>query len=227
MKKREQFQEYLRSRTPEQICAELAPHLTEARMQRIDEVLSARIHSIHLASETPSDIFNALAMVRTAESMGVGNMHIIGPEGKAKAGKKTTSGAARWVDLRYYQDMEDFLPVIRSKGLKLAGAAVQGDMYLEELPIDEPLCLIFGNEQMGLSDKMIAELDYCYRIPMYGMTESYNLSVSAALSLYSILSRKRQLMGTVGDLDEQALALEKAWYYYKNLPSRLTQGVLK
>ena len=225
MSSRERFEEFLDEHGLEQLTALLGEQLTDARRDRIEEVLRARVKSVHLASESPSDLYNALAMIRTAEAMGVSHMHLVNVEGKARVGKRTTAGAARWAELAYHRSLSDFLPAIREQGLLLVGATVDGELLLEQMPCDKPICVVFGNEQRGLSKEMAAACDFCYRIPMYGMTESYNLSVSAALTLQDILRRKRELLGQDGDLSEEELAMERAWYYYRNLPQKLSEAI--
>ncbi len=54
------------------------------------------------------------------------------------------------------------------------------------------VALVFGTELTGLSDIAIDSADEYLRIPMYGFTESYNISVSAALCLFTLTQRLRK-----------------------------------
>ena len=46
-----------------------------------------------------------------------------------------------------------------------------------------------GTELHGLSNEALSEADYKVSIPMYGFTESFNISVSAAILLSQIRKR--------------------------------------
>ena len=55
--------------------------------------------------------------------------------------------------------------------------------------MDKPLALCFGTERLGLSSTLLERADYHVKIPMYGFTESFNLSVSVALLLQTLKAR--------------------------------------
>ena len=63
------------------------------------------------------------------------------------------------------------------------------DFTPDTLPLDQPIALVFGTEKLGLSDYAVENADMHVRIPMFGFTESYNISVSAALLLYTLTNR--------------------------------------
>ena len=76
----------------------------------------------------------------------------------------------------------------------LAGAALNDSpVSMQAVPIDKPLCLLIGNEQRGLSREAMDACQLCYRIPMAGMSQSFNLSVAAAISLYDTTCAKETL----------------------------------
>ncbi|MFT5319796.1 MAG: tRNA (guanosine-2'-O-)-methyltransferase [Chlamydiales bacterium] len=221
------FKEIFDRYNPEQIIETLAPFLTDNRKLRISETLQSRIHSIHVAMENPADIHNALAIVRSGEALGISNMHIIREKPKNHRSARTCRGGYRWTDLRYHPTFENFKDDMRQKGFLLAGACLTNEMTLEELPVDKPLCLLFGNEHRGLSEEALQSCDFHYTIPMHGMLESLNLSVSAAISLYETLKRKRDLLNASGDLSREELLKEQARYYINAAKPRVSQTILK
>lgn len=210
--------------TPEYIIQTLKPYLSEKRMERIESVLSKRIRSVHVAIESPYDVHNGLAIVRTAEALGVSHMHFIQAEMKKGQGRATTRGTLKWTHLHSHETFSDFLE--NRGGFHLAGASVEGTMMLEELPVDRPLCLLFGNEHRGLSEEAKKRCDFLFSIPLYGMVESYNLSVSAAITLYDYLKRKRLALKQDGDLSEEEYLAEKAHYYVRSLGGETAQALL-
>jgi len=213
--------------TPEKVIEVISEHLTDRRKERIELLLNQRIQSIHVAVESPVDIHNALAIVRSSEALGVNNVHIIDWKKKRNQGRQTMKGSQRWSSVRYHKDIDNFLERIESKNLILAGACVESSVKLEELPVDRPICLLFGNEHEGLSSQALERCAIRYTIPMFGMSESFNLSVSAAISLYSLTRRKRENLGSPGDLSPEETVLQKATYFLRSLGLQKAQAYLR
>lgn len=207
------------------IISTLAPYVSEQRQQRINEVILGRIHGIQLAIESPSDINNAFAAIRTAEALGVSNVHIITPEGTTLMAKPITQGAFYWVDISYYNTLALFLNYAREQQLILAGGTVDATIPLHEVSIDQPVCLMIGNEHRGLSEAAQNACAVRYKIPMVGMSESMNLSVSAAISLYDTTQRHRAHLGTAGDLNSTQQLQLRARYYLNSVAPRLARGL--
>jgi tRNA (guanosine-2'-O-)-methyltransferase len=205
----------------------LSDHLTDRRKERIEEVLLNRIASVHVAVEAPYDYHNALAIVRSAEAMGMNNVHIISSELRKNQGKKTAGGTKNWVNINHYSEFPPFYEKIRSSNMLLAGATPIGDTPIDAIPVDKPICLLLGNEQRGLSDEAMEACDILYSIPMYGVAESFNLSVSGAISLYDVSTRRRAAMNHPGDLSDKEALLEKARYYVRTLGYKLSSAILK
>ena len=198
----------------------LEPFISDRRRARIDAVLSARLRSVQVAIERPYDPHNAAAVVRSAEAIGAWSVHVIDASENIVRSRKTTAGTHHWIETRHYPDLDAFLALRSERGMLLAGACVDATHMLEELPVDRPLCLMFGNEHAGLSPEAQAACDVRFRIPIHGFAESYNLSVAAALSLYSVAARRRALLGRAGDLDAEASQLERARWYMRSVDER-------
>jgi len=91
--------------------------------------------------------------------------------------------------------------------------APDGARPLHQVPVDRPLALIFGNERDGLSDAALEGADGTYCLEMHGFTGSFNLSVSAALSVYETAARVRAHLGRDGDLPPERLERLRALWY--------------
>lgn len=211
------------------LTAKLAPYLTDSRKEKIEALLPKRINTLHLAVEAPSDPHNAAAVVRSCEGLGIMNTHVIEAEGRALQAKRTTQGAFHWVHTHHHDTLEQFLQQLTHQhdDIILAGAAMHGEQALSDLPIDKPLCLLLGNEHRGLSACAQQACDYLYHIPMFGMSESLNLSVAAAISLYDVTTRKRRQLGQEGDLTSKESAQLRLHYYVNSLEKRLVDQLFK
>ncbi|MBV53146.1 MAG: hypothetical protein CL816_03655 [Coxiellaceae bacterium] len=204
----------------------LQPYVTQRRKDRIESVLEKRLSGIQLILEAPCDINNAFAILRTCECFGIQHLHVIQPKGEAMSLKRLTRGAWYWVDLTIYNSLSECLNQLPSSPYCLAGATLSGEQTLHELSIDQPLFLMLGNEQYGLSDEAIHACHTTYQIPMCGMTESFNLSVSAAISLYDTTQRKRKCLQAPGDLSLDEKAQLTARYFLNSVNHRLVNSLL-
>ncbi|HEX5660027.1 MAG TPA: RNA methyltransferase [Polyangiales bacterium] len=203
----------------ERACEQLGPWVSEERRTRIEHVLQGRLDALHVAVERPADPYNAAAIVRTAEAIGALHVHVVDSVEEALHARKTTQGSFHWLHTYHHASLDGLL-ALKLGGVRLCGAMMDGTHTLEELPIDQPLCLLFGNEGVGLSPEARGACDLTFRIPMYGMSESLNLSVSAALSLYEVARRMRAALGRPGDLVGERLMLERARYYARSVDAR-------
>lgn len=206
---------------------ELTPWIAEERRLRIEALLAGRMDGVRVAVEEPRDPYNAAAIVRTVEALGALHVHVVGAPEEALHRRKTTQGAFRWLHTYHHDTLDDLLACLRGAGVRVYGALMDGRVTHDELPVDAPLCLLFGNEGTGLSEAARSACDLTFRIPMYGMSESLNLSVSAALALSSVLARRRAWLGSDGDLRAERLVLERARYYARCVDVRTLAAIAR
>ncbi len=206
---------------PTEVVARLAPYLTPARQARIDAVLGARVASLQVALEAPQDPHNAAAVVRTAEALGAGTVHVVAAPPRTLESRRITRGAFYWADTREHADWPSFMASV-PLGMRIVGACVgTATMTLAEVPVDAPLCVVFGSEKTGLSPAAVAACEHHFAIPMVGMVESLNVSVAAGIALYELLARRRLAIAQAGDMDAQELAVMRARWYAKAVDPRL------
>lgn len=210
-----------------QLITLLEPYITEQRKKGIDNVIQTRLKDIHLAIESPLDINNALAAVRSSEAFGIAAVHIITPIGDAKYIRSITQGTFYWIDIFFYESLHSFLYEMKNAHFILAGGMMSAEKTISEIPTDQFLCVLLGNEQQGLSPHAIHACDLLYRIPMYGMAESLNLSVSAGISLYDVTKRKRECLQKKGNLNSVESEYLCVHYYLNSVQPRLVQHLFK
>ena len=220
-----EFDELVAREGAEAICERLAPYVTERRKARIDQVVAARLHDVQVAVEEPYDPHNAAAVVRSAEIFGAGAVHVVKASERILHARRTTSGAFHWVRTYDYEELDTFFDRMAGAGIAVAGACLGAERPLATLPLSGKLCLLFGNEHRGLSPEARERCAVRFEIPMYGFSESFNLSVSAALSLHDATRRRRAYLGRDGDLDGQGRAVERARYYVETVDDRLVAGM--
>lgn len=218
------FARLTQAHTAAHIVDTLTPYVREVRQEKIERLLDGRLPQIQVAIEAPSDPHNAAAVVRTAEALGVVDVHLVASERRALEAKNTTQGAFRWVRTHHHEDLREFLDQDALQGVSMYGAWMDAELTVEELPVDRPICVVFGNETRGLSKEARAACAGGFRIPMVGMSESLNLSVSAAITLYGLTSRHRAA-GAVGLGASQREEL-RARHYMDSVDERLWSNLL-
>ena len=163
------------------IVATLEPLLTDNRRNKLNFVLNHR--SLHClpVMDNIHDIGNINAVMRSAELLGFGKIANI-PSAKFKKSSRVTSGADRWVDVETYSGPEECYKTLKAQGYRICATALRSDaVKFNELDLSIPRAFVFGNEKSGVSETTLAMADECVIIPTVGFTESFNISVAAAI----------------------------------------------
>ncbi len=202
----------------------LGPHLTERRKTRIQDVLVRRITSLALGVENLHHSHNGSACIRTAEALGLHdivaaeltNQFPIPPSDEREVSSGITKYSDRWVDLHRVQSSEALIHWARSRKMRVYGTSPHAEMTVSELDVGSPLLVLFGNESEGLKPETAAACDGVFRLPMYGFTESFNISVSVGMTLADIVGRLRSQWAQEGRQGDMPVArqnyLTAQWY---------------
>ncbi|EMR02199.1 TrmH family RNA methyltransferase [Cesiribacter andamanensis] len=202
----------------QRLLQELEKMVSPNKKSLIDQVLQNRTRYLTVVLENIQKPHNASAVLRTIECLGLQEFYMIEPGKAYKANPGVVKGAIKWVDVERFGVAEAdatarCIQQLRRKGYRIAVTSPHSQGYSpDELPLDAPLALFFGNEQEGLSATALAGADYHVQIPMWGFTESYNLSVSASICVYTLMQRLRAsaLPWRLSSSQQQALRLH--WY---------------
>jgi tRNA (guanosine-2'-O-)-methyltransferase len=200
-------------RDPVATCVALGPLLLDERRQRIDEVLRARLGSVRVAIENLHDPHNGAAVLRSAEAFGVQRVDVAEASKPFRFSSTVTQGCEKWLDIVRHPTQAAAVAALRHDGFAIYAAAPAADASIDDLDFTRPAAILVGNEQVGLSPEAMQTADTCFRIPMAGMTRSLNLSVAAALVIQHAATRRRQVLGAPGDLDEATQLRLRARYY--------------
>jgi tRNA (guanosine-2'-O-)-methyltransferase len=193
------------------LLAELSAH----RARRVVDVASSRLQGVTVVMENISDPHNASAVLRTCEGLGVETMHVVEQPNKWEKNKAIARSADDWITVRKHQGLARCLGDLSAQGFTLYAADVgAGCISIADVDVTKPVALVFGSEHSGLSKRALALTDHRFTIPMHGMVESFNVSVSAAVALWELTSRRRRHLGASGDLSLHD-ATERALRYLK------------
>jgi len=175
----------------------LSGYLTENRRQLFGKVIQNRTRHITVVLEDIYQPHNASAVLRSADLTGIQDIHIIENRNRYHVNPEVAMGSSKWLNLIKYNEAEDntltAYEALRKAGYRIVATTPHtNDQMLDKIPLDGKMALVFGTELKGLSETAIAHADEYLRIPMYGFTESYNISVSAALILFTLMEKLRK-----------------------------------
>ena len=184
----------------------LAEEILPRRKKRILDVLFGRLASVTVVAENLFDPHNMSAILRSAEGFGVDTLHVVEKPNRYEPNKQIVKGSDKWVEIERYQSLTKVIGGLRDRGFVTIAADVgPGAIPLHEIDVDRPVALVMGTEFEGLSKEAKSISDHRFTIPMNGFVESFNVSVSAAISLYDLTKRRRAHLEAPGDLDEATL----------------------
>ncbi len=201
----------------EVVLAALGLTLGDERRQRLDQVAAARLAGVVVVLEDLRDPHNGGAVLRSCEAVGIHEVHIIEQRERFRTSGKITQGCDKWLDIVGHLDPASCFDSLRERGFRLCAAVPGAATRLEDLDPRVPTAFLLGNEHAGLSATARAACDVEFAIPLAGFSESLNLSVATAITIYTHCTRRRAALGRSGDLDDAALLALRARFYARDV----------
>ena len=168
--------------------------INEERRERLQQILRERTRHITVVLEDIYQPQNASAVMRTCECLGIQELHVIENLYEYRLNPAVVQGSSKWIDLiRHNREEQDnshaCIEQLKQRGYRIiAMDPAPGGKTVDRLDISDKLALCFGSEEPGLSATLTDLADETVRIPIHGFTRSYNLSVSAGISLYILVT---------------------------------------
>jgi len=175
----------------------LLTFISDNKLNKFKEKIQYRTRHLTIVLEDIYQPHNASAVLRSCDCFGIQDVHIIENMNKYEVNPDVALGSVKWLSLmKYNQEINNTsssLNSLKKKGYKIVATSPhKNDFTPETLPLEQKTALVFGTEMEGLTDNAIKMADAFVRIPMYGFTESLNISVSAALLLFTLSERLRK-----------------------------------
>ncbi len=167
--------------------------ITEQKQEKYDNIAADRTRYITVVMENLIKDHNASAVLRSCDCFGIQDLHAIEKNVRYEIQRDIAMGSGNWVDLHSHSEGKspsvECLKELKNKGYQIVSTSPHTEMTVREVPLDKPIALVFGTEVSGISKEVAEMSDYLVRLPMYGFTESFNVSVSAALALSRLRER--------------------------------------
>ncbi|MGB1988319.1 MAG: TrmH family RNA methyltransferase [Flavobacteriales bacterium] len=166
--------------------------ITDERKALFEELIQKRTTYLTVVLENIYQPLNASAVLRSCDCFGIQDVHVIENYNEFKPDREVAMGASNWLTVNRYDKNEnntlDCIQYLKNQGYRIVATSPhnsQTDLINFDLSKGKT-ALFFGTEVEGLSDVVLENADEHLHIPMYGFTESFNLSVSAAICLYEM-----------------------------------------
>jgi tRNA (guanosine-2'-O-)-methyltransferase len=194
--------------------------LTEKRLNKFKKVVSKRQKYLTVVIENVHDSHNVSAILRSAESIGIDRVYLIYNQEKfPRISSVSSASAKKWVEIVKFRTVEECFKELKKQKFKIYSTHMLADgrnTSLYELDLSKRVALVFGNEHRGVSDEVKNLADRNFLIPMLGMVQSLNVSVSVAVCLFEAMRQR-----------ENAGMYKKSAYTKKELKEKLEEYINK
>ena len=192
-----------------ELIRHLSSFISSERLQLFKNVLECRTSYLTVVLEDLYQPQNASAVLRTCDCFGIQHVHIIENRNEFRVDTEVALGASKWLTLHKYnkkkQNTPDAIKKLKDEGYRIVATTPHSnDLLLPDFDVSPgKAAIVFGSELPGISDIIRKEADEFLKIPMTGFTESFNISVSAAIILYQLSEKLKKLSEKVWQLTDR------------------------
>ncbi|WP_262245163.1 tRNA (guanosine(18)-2'-O)-methyltransferase TrmH [Serratia liquefaciens] len=192
--------------------------MSPERYTRICEMLATRQPDLTVCLEQVHKPHNVSAIIRTADAVGVHQVHAVWPTTRMRTLVSSAAGSNSWVNVQTHRTIGDAVTHLKGQGMQILATNLSARAVdFREVDYTRPTCVLLGQEKTGITEEALALADQDIIIPMIGMVQSLNVSVASALILYEA-QRQRQNAGlyrrehSMLDAEEQQRLLFEGGY---------------
>lgn len=211
-----------------EVISLLSPLITDERLDKMKKVAQMRVFHVSLLLEDIYQEHNASAVLRSCDGLGFSNVHTLEQRNNLKLNTEIALGAEKWLVLNRMQasnqvTSQNQLEELKKKGLLIAATSLhERSIPISKLDLSKPTILVFGTELEGVTESTLECADIQVQLPMYGFTQSFNVSVSAALAMQTIRNEAEKIKMSNSPLKQESLI---AYWLIRNL--RYSKNTLK
>lgn len=206
--------------------------MSPERYARICEMLATRQPDLTVCLEQVHKPHNVSAIIRTADAVGVHQVHAVWPTTRMRTLVSSAAGSNSWVSVKTHPTIGDAVGHLKAQGMQILATNLSARAVdFREVDYTRPTCVLLGQEKTGITEEALALADQDIVIPMIGMVQSLNVSVASALILYEA-QRQRQNAGLyrrdnsmLDEEEQQRLLFEGGYPVLANVAKR--KGLLR
>lgn len=162
-----------------------------SRQEKIKRLIDNRQEGV-IVLENIADPHNAAAVWRSADAFGFQKIYLVFSVEKSfnpkKVGKKSSASANKWLSFKTFKNIDECYGQLKKEGYKIFATVLDKEATNLQSSnfTHKKIALVLGNEHRGLSEDAISGADEKIYIPMKGMVQSLNLSVTAGILMYEV-----------------------------------------
>ena len=140
-----------------------------------------------------TDVRNFGAIARTCECANVDAI-IIPKHGSVRITEdaiKTSAGALFNIPVCRVNNLTDAVFLLKQYDIRIVAVTEKTNNEIYTCDLTQATALIFGSEDLGISKQLLKNSDTQVKIPMFGKTDSLNVSVSAAIAVYECVRQRK------------------------------------
>ncbi len=169
--------------------------MTPERLSRINAMLDKRQPDLTVCMEGVHKNHNLAAVVRTADAIGITDVHAIWKNEQMRVSGGSAAGSQNWIDIHHYQHTDVAIEALKNQGMQILVTNLsETAVDFREIDYTKPTAILLGQEKFGASQQALDLADQDIIIPMVGMVQSLNVSVACSVVLYEA-QRQRELAG--------------------------------
>lgn len=190
-------------------------------------MLATRQPDLTVCLEQVHKPHNVSAIIRTADAVGVHQVHAVWPTTRMRTLVSSAAGSNSWVSVKTHRTIGDAVSHLKAQGMQILATNLSARAVdFREVDYTRPTCVLLGQEKTGITEEALALADQDIVIPMIGMVQSLNVSVASALILYEA-QRQRQNAGLyrrdnsmLDEEEQQRLLFEGGYPVLANVAKR-------
>ncbi len=158
----------------------------------VPELYEAGILPFIVMLDGVTDVRNFGAIARTCECAGVDAI-VIPEHGSVSVGGdavKTSAGALLHIPVCRVSSIGWAARFLRDNGYAVVAVSEKADMPYTQASYTDPVALVMGAEDIGISPEVMRETTTKVSIPMFGNIGSLNVSVAAGVMIYEVVRQR-------------------------------------
>lgn len=158
----------------------------------VPELYEAGLMPFVLILDGITDVRNFGAIARTAECAGVDAI-VIPQHGSVSVGGdavKTSAGALLHIPVCRERSVRGAVQFLKDNGYRVVAVSEKADINYTEANFTDPVALVMGAEDVGISPDVYELCDLRVGIPMFGKIGSLNVSVAAGVLMYEVVRQR-------------------------------------
>lgn len=200
-----------------QLWESVKEFVTPERQDLYDHILQYRTRHFTIALEDIFQEHNAGALARTAECYGIQDVHVMKNHNEFRIAKGMAKGAKSWLDTFTYDGEDSVVQCsdhLRKQGYQIVATTPHKKAHtLHDFDISKKSAFFFGTEKDGLNQHIIDTADAYIYVPIYGVTESYNVSITSAIILHELVNKLHQSEFDWRLSDHEQVTKKLEWAY--------------